>query len=44
MLAVAGVQTTKIERPLAVVTMGEPSPKVKQVIDGFRAEVAKSGK
>lgn len=30
------IETTKIERPLAIVTMGEPSPKVKQVIDGFR--------
>lgn len=38
------VQTAKLERPLAVVTIGDPSPKVKQVIDGFRAEVAKSGK
>jgi len=31
------VQTKKIERPLAIVTMGEPSAKVKQVIDAFRA-------
>jgi phosphate transport system substrate-binding protein len=30
------VQTDKIERPLAIVTMGEPQPKVKQVIDAFR--------
>jgi phosphate transport system substrate-binding protein len=31
------VQTSKIERPLAFVTVGEPSPKVKQVVDAFRA-------
>jgi phosphate transport system substrate-binding protein len=38
------VQTKKIERPLAVVTIGEPSPKVKQVIDAYKAQVAKAGK
>lgn len=31
------VETAKIERPLAIVTIGDPQPKVKQVIDGFRA-------
>lgn len=31
------VETARIERPLAIVTMGEPSPKVRQVIDGFKA-------
>jgi phosphate transport system substrate-binding protein len=36
------IQTKKIERPLAIVTIGEPSPKVQQVIDGFRAQVAKA--
>jgi phosphate transport system substrate-binding protein len=35
------VETSKIERPLALVTVGEPQPKVKQVIDGFRAAAAK---
>lgn len=30
------VETGKIERPLAIVTIGEPQPKVKQVIDAFR--------
>ena len=30
------VQTNKIERPLGFVTVGEPSAKVKQVIDAFR--------
>jgi phosphate transport system substrate-binding protein len=31
------VKTQKLERPLAIVTLGEPSPKVKQVIDALRA-------
>jgi phosphate transport system substrate-binding protein len=31
------VQTNKLERPLALVTVGEASPKVKQVIEAFRA-------
>jgi phosphate transport system substrate-binding protein len=30
------IETGRIERPLALVTIGEPSPKVKQVIDAFR--------
>jgi phosphate transport system substrate-binding protein len=30
------VETSKIERPLAIVTVGEPQPKVKQVIDALR--------
>ena len=30
------VETTKIERPLAIVTVGEPQPKVKAVIDALR--------
>ncbi|QJW84866.1 hypothetical protein HK414_18540 [Ramlibacter terrae] len=34
------VETTKIERPLAIVTMGAPSPKVQQVIDGFKTAAA----
>jgi phosphate transport system substrate-binding protein len=38
------VQTKKIERPLAFVTIGEPSLKVKQVIEAYRAEVAKAAK
>ena len=38
------VQTKKIERPLAFVTVGEASPKVKQVIEAYRAQVAKAGK
>jgi phosphate transport system substrate-binding protein len=32
------VQTKKVERPLALVTMGDPSPAVKQVIESMRAE------
>ena len=32
------VQTKKIERPLAFVTLGPPSAKTKQVIEAFRAE------
>jgi phosphate transport system substrate-binding protein len=31
------VETSKVERPLALVTVGDPSPKVKQVIEAFRA-------
>lgn len=31
------IKTTKVERPLAIVTVGDPSPKVKQVIDALRA-------
>lgn len=31
------VQTKKVERPLGFVTVGEPSAKVKQVVDAFRA-------
>jgi phosphate transport system substrate-binding protein len=38
------LKTAKIERPLAFVTVGEASPKVKQVIEAFRAEVKKAGK
>ena len=38
------VQTKKVERPLALVTIGAPSPKVKQVVDAFRVEVAHSSK
>ncbi len=30
------VETPKIERPLAIVTVGEPQPKVKQVIEALR--------
>lgn len=30
------VDTSKIERPLAIVTIGDPQPKVKQVIDALR--------
>lgn len=30
------VQTSKIERPLAIVTLGDPQPKVKQVIEALR--------
>jgi len=30
------IETSKIERPLAFVTIGEPSPKMKQVIEAFR--------
>lgn len=35
------VETDKIERPLAIVTIGEPQPKVKQVIDALRAAAAR---
>jgi phosphate transport system substrate-binding protein len=31
------LQTKKIERPLGFITVGAPAPKVKQVIDGFKA-------
>lgn len=36
------VQTQKLERPLSIITLGDPSPKVQQVIDAFRARVAKT--
>ena len=36
------VQTRKVERPLALVTLGAPSPAVKQVVEALRAESAKS--
>lgn len=36
------VETSKIERPLALVTVGDPQPKVQQVIDALR--VAANGK
>jgi phosphate transport system substrate-binding protein len=35
------VETTKIERPLALVTMGDPQPKVKDVIEALRAAAAR---
>ncbi len=38
------IQTKKVERPLGLVTLGSPAPKVKQVVDQFRVEVAKAGK
>jgi phosphate transport system substrate-binding protein len=38
------VQTRKVERPLGLVTIGAPSAKVTQVVEAFRAEVAKGGK
>ena len=31
------VKTNKVERPLALVTVGEPSPNVKKVLDALRA-------
>ena len=34
------IETTKIERPLALVTVGEPSAKVKKVVDAFKAATA----
>lgn len=37
------IRTAKVERPLAVVTIGSPSPKVKQVVEAFRVEVARAG-
>ncbi|QJR14015.1 substrate-binding domain-containing protein [Usitatibacter palustris] len=38
------VATKKLERPLALVTIGAPSPKVKAVYDAFKVEAAKSAK
>ena len=32
------IETSRLERPLAIVTWGEPQPKVVDVINGFRAE------
>ena len=37
---VAVVQSKKIERPLALVTVGEPSEKVRKVLEAFRAAVS----
>ena len=34
----------QLERPLALVTIGAPSPKVKQVYEALKAEAAKSAK
>lgn len=36
------VETKKLDRPLGVITIGEPKGKVKEVIDAYKAEVAKS--
>jgi phosphate transport system substrate-binding protein len=38
------LQTKKVERPLALVTIGAPSAKVKQVVDAFRTEVGREKK
>jgi phosphate transport system substrate-binding protein len=35
------IETVKIERPLAMVTLGEPQPKVMDVINAFRAEASR---
>jgi phosphate transport system substrate-binding protein len=37
------LKTSKVERPLALVTIGAPSPKVKQVYDALKAEAARAG-
>lgn len=39
--AVAVVRSDKLERPLGVVTIGPPSPKVQRVIDALKVEAAK---
>jgi phosphate transport system substrate-binding protein len=39
--AVRVVETRKVERPLALVTIGEPSPLLQQVIEAYRAEARK---
>ena len=39
--AVRVVDTKKLERPLALVTIGEPSPLLQQVIEAYRAEARK---
>jgi hypothetical protein len=39
--AVKLVQTNKIERPLGFVTLGDPSAKVKQMIEAFKVTTAK---
>jgi phosphate transport system substrate-binding protein len=38
------VQTKKVERPLAFVTVGPPTEAVQKIIDGFRAEAKASAK
>jgi phosphate transport system substrate-binding protein len=40
-VAVKLVQSNKIERPLGFVTLGDPSAKVKQVIEAFKVTTAK---
>jgi len=35
------VETRKVERPLALVTVGEPSPMLRQVVEAYRAEAQK---
>jgi phosphate transport system substrate-binding protein len=40
-LAVKLVQSSKIERPLGFVTLGEPSAKVRQMIDAFKTTVVR---
>ena len=38
------LQTKKLERPLALVTVGAPSPKVKAVVEALRAEASRAAK
>ena len=38
------VQTKKLERPLGFITVGAPSPQVKQVLEAFRSEVSRAAK
>jgi phosphate transport system substrate-binding protein len=40
-VAVKLVQSSKIERPLGFVTLGEPSAKVRQVIEAFKTTVVR---
>lgn len=38
------IESKKLDCPLGIITVGEPRGKVKEVIDAYKAEVAKAGK
>jgi phosphate transport system substrate-binding protein len=40
-LAVKLIQSSKVERPLGFVTLGDPSPKVRQMIEAFKTTVTR---
>ena len=38
------IESKKLDRPLGIITIGEPKGKVKEIIDAYKSEVAKAGK